>query len=102
MIHKDIAETAAAEAQAAGRAWIDQVCTDVCQDLKRIGSSVQSDLLEGVADVIESIRSEREPGAAESEALDAIASSVRHLAHQVEALFEAQPYVLRRLSGART
>jgi hypothetical protein len=102
MIHKDIAETAAAEAQAAGRALIDDVCTAVCQDLERIGSTVQGGLLEGLADVIESIRSEQESGAPEREAFDAMALSVRHLAHQVAALFEAQSHALRRLSGAQT
>lgn len=77
---------------------IDDLRAEVCRDLERLGASVQSGLLVGVADVIESIRSEQEPGAPEREALDAMAASVRHLAHQVAALFEAQSHALRRLA----
>lgn len=85
-----------AETPAASRTLIDDVCTGACGDLERIGATVQGELLEGVADVMASIRASQEPGASEADALDAMASSVRELAHQVAALFEAQPYALRR------
>jgi len=81
---------------ATGQALIDEVCTGVCADLERIGTAVQGELLEGVIDVMADVRSAQEPESPESEALDAMASSVRHLAHQVAALFETQPYALRR------
>lgn len=79
-----------------GRTLIDDVCTGVCADIERIGSSVQGELLTGVADVIAGIRTGQDPDLPERDSLDAMASSVRHLAHQVAALFEAQPYALRR------
>jgi hypothetical protein len=85
-----------ADKPAGGRTLIDDVCTGACGDLERIGATVQGELLEGVADVMASIRASQEPGAPEGDALDAMASSVRELAHQVAALFEAQPYALRR------
>lgn len=79
-----------------GMELINSVCTEICSDLDRIGLTLQSELLTGVADVVESIRVSYDLGAAEKDALDAVASAVRHLALQVTALFEAQPYVLRR------
>lgn len=79
-----------------GRALIDDVCTGACADLDRISSSVQRGLLEGVVDVIASIRAEQEDGSPDQDTLDVMASSVRNLAHQVAALFDAQSYALRR------
>lgn len=83
-------------APAAGHALIDDVCTGACSDLARIGATVQGELLEGVADVMASIRASVEPETAEADTLAAMASSVRELAHQVAALFDAQPLSLRR------
>lgn len=80
----------------AERTLIDDVCIGACSDLERIGATVQDGLLEGVADVIASIRADQETEAPYGGALDAMAASVRELAHQVAALFEAQAYALRR------
>lgn len=88
--------TEPAPAPAAGHTLIDDVCSGACSDLERIGSTVQGELLEGVADVIASIRASQEPGAPAADTLDAMAASVRELAHQVAALFDAQPFSLRR------
>ena len=79
-----------------GMSFVENICTEVCGDLDRIGLTVQSELLTGVADVVESVRASYDLGSAERDALDAIASTVRHLNQQVSALFEAQPYILRR------
>lgn len=85
-----------ADTQATGYTLIDDVCAGVCADLERVGTDVQGELLEGVVDVMSNIRVSQGAESPESEALDAMATSVRHLAHQVAALFEAQPYALRR------
>lgn len=83
------------ETTEAGRAMIDDICSSTCVDLENIGASLQSGLIDGVADIIASIRAEQEEGAPHCEALDAITSSVRYLAHQVAVLFEVQINVLR-------
>lgn len=75
---------------------INSVCMEVCSDLDRIGQTLQSELLTGVADVVESIRASYDLEAGERDALDSVASTVRHLARQMTALFEVQPYILRR------
>lgn len=82
---------------AAGRAMIEDVCSSTCIDLENIGASLQRGLVDSVADIIASIRAEQEEGAPHCEALDAIISSVRYLAHQAAVLFEVQISVLRRL-----
>jgi hypothetical protein len=76
-----------------GRTLIDDVCTGVCADIERIGSSVQGELLTGVADVIAGIRTGQDPDLPERDSLDAMASSVRHLAHQVAALLRRHQLV---------
>jgi len=85
-----------ADVQIAGAALIDEVCTGLCRDLEKIEASVQGELLEGLADVVADIRAGRESESPEGEVLDAMASSVRDLAHQVAALFAAQQFALRR------
>jgi hypothetical protein len=81
----------------AGRAMIDDICRSTFSDLGAIGDSVQKEIIEGVADVIESIRAEQEDGLPHCDGLDTIASSVRYLAQQVAVLFEAQIHTVRRL-----
>jgi hypothetical protein len=82
---------------AAGRAMIEDICSSTCVDLENIGGSLQDGLINGVADIIASIRAEQEEGAPHCEALDAIISSVRYLAHQIAVLFEVKISVLRGL-----
>jgi hypothetical protein len=81
----------------AGRAMIDDICRSTFSDLGAIGDSVQKEIIEGVADVIESIRAEQEDGLPHCDGLETIASSVRHLAQQVAVLFETQIHTVRRL-----
>jgi hypothetical protein len=81
----------------AGRAMIDDICRSTFKDLGAIGDSVQEGIIEGVADVIESIRAEQEDGLPHCDGLETIASSVRYLAQQVAVLFEAQINTVRRL-----
>lgn len=81
----------------AGRAMIDDLCRSTCTDLEAIGDSVQKGIIEGVADVIASIRAEQEDGLPHCDGLETMASSVRYLAHQVAVLFEVQIYTIRRL-----
>ncbi|MEB0122235.1 hypothetical protein QN391_16240 [Pseudomonas sp. CCI1.2] len=82
--------------QILGRDLIEKLCTEVCGDLDKIGLNLQDELLTGIAEVVDGIRASYDLGAVESDVLDSMASTVRHLAQQVTALFEAQPYVLRR------
>lgn len=84
----------------AGRAMIDDICRSTFSDLGAIGNSVQKGIIEGVADVIESIRAEQEDGLPHCDGLDTIVSSVRYLAQQVAVLFEAQIHTVRRLQLA--
>lgn len=86
--------------QATGHAVIDQICTEVCQELELINSVVQIDLLEGHADTIADIQATQNLTTLECETLDAMALSLRGLAHNIAALFQAQPYALRRFQLA--
>lgn len=84
------------QSEISGVEMITNVCTDICGDLDRIGSTIQGELLTGVADVVDSIKDDYNLNTSERDSLEAVASTVRHLAQQVSALFEAQPYVLRK------
>lgn len=75
---------------------INSVCAEICSDLDRVGQTVQSELLTGITEVIESIGTSYDLGVIETDTLNSIASSIRHLAAQVASLFEAQPYLLQR------
>ncbi|WP_263224460.1 hypothetical protein [Pseudomonas alabamensis] len=79
---------------------ISNICTEICNDLDKIGQSVQGELLHGVTDVVESIRDSYDLGVSETDTLNSIASSIRHLSEQVASLFEAQPYLLQRQLAA--
>lgn len=75
---------------------ISSICTEISNDLDRVGQTIQSELLTGITDVVENIGISYDLGVAETDTLDSIASSIRHLAEQVASLFEAQPYLLQR------
>ncbi|WP_312164989.1 hypothetical protein [Massilia timonae] len=81
----------------AGRAMIDDLCESTCTDLEAIGGSVQKGIIEGVADVIASIRAQQEDGLPHCDGIDTLVASVRYLAHQIAVLFEVQIYMVRRL-----
>jgi hypothetical protein len=52
--------------------------------------------LTGVADVVASIRASYDLEDGERDVLDSVASAVRHLAQQVTALFDVQPYIFQQ------
>lgn len=79
-----------------GTELINSVCMEVCSDLDKIGQTLQSELLTGVADVVASIRASYDLEDGERDALDSVASAVRHLAQQVTALFDVQPYIFQQ------
>jgi hypothetical protein len=75
---------------------LDDIRIGICEDLARIGSTVQRGLGEGIVDVMASIQAQQRadgPGRGE---LDAMASSIRCLSHQVAALFDVQIHILGR------
>ncbi|MGG5283848.1 hypothetical protein ACQZ2G_07575 [Pseudomonas viridiflava] len=75
---------------------ISSMCTEVCGDLERIGRTVQSELLTGITEVIESISTSHDFETLEIDTLHSMSSSIRNLAAQIASLFEMQPYVLQR------
>lgn len=79
---------------------ISTLCTEICSDLDRIGQTIQSELLTGIIETIESIIASHDLDNYETDTLYSIVSSVRHLAEQVASLFEVQPYSLQRQYAA--
>lgn len=91
-----LGETRGIGAPEGGHKLIDDICRGLCEDLERIASTVQSELLGRVVGRLEAIGAEHKEGTPDYEAVDVIASSMRCLAHQIAALLEAQPNALRR------
>jgi hypothetical protein len=72
------------------------ICDSVCDDLGVIRANAQDGLLAGLADVIAGIRDEQEQGLPELEILDAMVSSIKHTANQIDVLFEVLIGLLER------
>lgn len=79
-----------------GHKLIDDTCRGLCEDLGRLATMIQNELLQRVVGKLEAIRAEQEEGTPDYETVDVIASSMRCLAHQIAALLEVQPNALRR------
>ncbi|MFK5668000.1 hypothetical protein ACI2OW_19100 [Pseudomonas shirazica] len=79
---------------------IRSVYDEICNDLDKISQTVQSELLSGITEVVESIEASYDLGVGETDTLASFASSIRLLAQQITSLFEIQPYLLQRQYAA--